>query len=192
MPRGRYAKSREERMRDRYDQDVNRMGEVGRTLTDHFSEGIQSDPRASFERAVEAAHSMFKRRLGENVRDLRSQQVGMNRLDTGFATEDEDRLFTESAERMHDQIGSRALQAEGLNLDRLAIAGGAGERMSGEAMAARGGEYQTLRQQRLQRESEKRRGRGNLIGSLITGAASVATGPIGDAIADRFIRKKKE
>jgi hypothetical protein len=185
------ARSTEDRMRDQYYADIDRTGQIGRTLTDRFVGDVTSyNPRLAFEESTKAVFDTFHRDLGRNVRGLRASQVGMGRLDTGFATGDEDRLIEGSAEGLHREIAGRGLQAEGLNLDRLGILGAHANAYSDRALEARGGEYQTIRQQRLAEQAQKRSGLGQLLGAGISAVGTIAGGPIGGAIANRWIAPK--
>lgn len=186
MPR--YTPPREQSYRSKYDRDIARTGDVGNALTSHFVNGItQSDPRQAYHTSANAAFKRFQTRLGENVRQLRGQQAGMGRLDTGFATEDEDRLVTRMGEDLNTELSSRALQAEGLYLDSLNMAGVYGDRFSDRAMAARGGEYHTERSQRMQDEADRRSALGGLISAGISATGTALGGPIGGALVNRFL-----
>jgi hypothetical protein len=179
----------EERLRKDYYGDIARTGKVGEALTGRFVNDISTlDPSKGFETSTNAAFERFKRNvLGRGVRDLRGEQVGMGRLDTGFAGQDEDRLIEYGLEDLNREVASKALQAQGLDLDRVATMGSFADRYSSRAMDARGGEYQTLRQQRLADAAQRRSALGGLLQAGITAAGTVAAGPIGGAIANRFI-----
>lgn len=180
--------TREQRYRSQYDQDIAKQGDVGSALTDNFVSGITgSDPRKAFETSAQAAFQRFSKNLNRNVSTLRGQQVGMGRLDTGFATQDDDRLVEGMGEDLNREISSRALQAEGMELDRLNMAGSYGDRYSDRAMSARGGEYHTERSQRYQDEADRKRGWGSLISAGIGAAGTVLGGPIGGALASKYL-----
>ena len=178
--------SREERYRNRYDGGIAGTEEAGRKLTRNFTDGATNfDPRKGFDEYVTGAHNRFRREFKQDVGDLRGQQVGMGRLDTGFATGDENRLFESSAARMQEGIASRAVQVQGQELDRLNMVGSMGSAYDERALAAVGGEYQTIRQQRLQDEANKRRGWGNVISATLGAAGTVLAGPIGGALVNK-------
>ena len=175
--------SREMRFRDMYDQDIARTGEIGGRLMDDFAGDITSfNPSDAFQRRLNAAQSQFKRDWGRGVRDLRGSQVGRGRLNTGFGYQDEDRLFEALGTRFAETSGAASLQAAGLDLQALGLKGNFADRLSDRAMGARGGEYQTLRQQRFTDAAEKRRGRGDLIGGLLAAGGTILAGPLGGAI----------
>lgn len=181
--------ARELQMQGLYDQDVARVGAAGNALLGGFQAGIQEDPRAAYERAAGSAFSRYGRNISEGIRDLRGQQVGMGRLKTGFATDDEDDLYRNITEDFSNTLADRALQAEGLNQNRLGMMGGYGTALTTEALGARVGEYQTLRAQRMQDEADRRKSRGSLIGSLAGVAGTILAGPVGGAVGG-YLGKK--
>ena len=167
MPRLQSATSREQGYRAGYDRDIVESGRVGSTLMDNFTSGIQDfDPDAAFNRRLTAAQESFKRQFTRDVEALRGSQVRRGRTNTGFAFQDEDRLFEEMAGRFAEVSGSAALTTAGMDMDRLALIGAHGERASDRAMSARGGEYHTLRGQRLQDQADRRQMWGNIAGGL--------------------------
>lgn len=172
-----------------YDQSIARTGAAGGALMDQYQTGMMEDPRAAFERMVSGAHDQFQERFSEDVGDLRGQHAGMGRIRTGFGGGDEDRLFRESARDMNSMISDRALQAESMNQGRLQHMGGMGERMSGEAMAARGGQYYSERDARLAAEAERRRRKGGLLQAGMGLLGTLAGGPIGGAIGGAIANK---
>lgn len=74
----------------------------------------QFDPTAYVDRAATGAFNTFRRDLDRAIGDYRGSAVGMGRLDTGFATEDEDRITTELGQRLADTLAQNSLQAAGL------------------------------------------------------------------------------
>ena len=182
------AQSTEDRMRDQYYADIDRTGQIGRTLSDRFvSNATSYDPRVAFQESAQAVMAGHRKELGRSLQGLRASQVGMGRINTGFATDDEDRLVEGAEESLNRTIADRALQAEGLNLDHMSMLGAHANAYSDRALEARGGEYQTLRGQRLADKANKRSGIGRLIGAGITAVGTIAGGPIGGAIANRWI-----
>lgn len=77
------------------------------------------DPRESTRRAARAGFREFERDLSENLERLRGRQVGMGRLDTGFAQQDEDRLVRAGIEDLNRELASNALQESSLQLRNL-------------------------------------------------------------------------
>ena len=175
--------SREMVLRDQWDADVAKTGAVGSQLLDGFAGDLQSfNPSDAFGRRLAAAQNQFRRDWTKGVGNLRASQVGRGRLNTGFGFEDEDRLFEVLGARFADTAGNAALQAAGLDLSKLGLHGNIASALTDRAMAARGGEYQTLRQQRLQDAADRRRGWGDLLGSLISAGGTILGGPIGGAL----------
>ena len=155
--------------RDDYYRDIADTGRAGSALTKRFTQGIsQFSPQMAFEKRLRSAHDQFRERFDRDLTTLRSTQTGMGRLNTGFATKDEDRLFTDLGSDLNRQIGSFALQTSGQELDALGLLGSHADRVSDRAMSARGGEYHTLRAQRLQEDRERRERKGGLLQSLLT------------------------
>jgi hypothetical protein len=186
-------RDREAYYRQNYDQNINQTGAAGSALMGGFQSGIAEDPRASFQGSMHSAFDQFKERFGEGLQDLRGQQVAMGRMRTGFATEDEDHLWRGHTRDLNNTLADRAMQAEGLNQQRLGMMGAYGDRFSERAMDAGAGEYQSMRAQRLQNNADKKRGWGNLIGAGLVAAGTLAGGPIGGALAagaSSFIRNR--
>ena len=179
--------SPENRFRREYYDDIARTGRMGAALSDRFTSGISEfSPQMAFERRVQSAQNQTRERFGRDLENLRGSQTRMGRLNTGFATEDEDRLWIESMRDLQNMVGSAALQTSGQELSRLSLLGSHADRTSERAMAARAGELYSLRDQRFQDESDKRSHRGNILGSLIgaggTIAGALVGGPVGAAI----------
>lgn len=176
----------------RYRRAVAQTGAVGNTLMQHFQAGITQDPRAAFERSVGGALDRFKETAGRGIRSLRGSQVASGRSDTGFGYEDEDELLRTIAGDFGREVNERALQAEQLNLSRLGQVGQMADASGARYLDATGGDYNTLRAQRLQNEAERRSRRGSLLGSVIGAVGTIAGGPIGGiaarAIASQFSR----
>ena len=184
MPVRRNPRQNERSLQQDYYSDINRTGNVGSTLLDSFSSGAQNfDPNDAFNRRLEAAQSQFQRSFGRQREALVGSQVRSGRVNTGFGYQDQDRLFADVAGRFAEVSGNAALQANQQRLSQLGLLGGLGANLSGRAMDARGGEYQTLRQQRLQEEADKRRGWGNLLSGVLTAGGTILGGPLGGVLA---------
>lgn len=170
----------ENRFRQEYYDDIARTGRLGAALSDRFAGGISEfSPQMAFEKRVRAAQEQTRDRLGRDLERLRGSQVRSGRLNTGFAVEDEDRLWIDSMRDLQSLIGSAALQTSGQELNRLSLMGSYGDRASQRAMDARAGELYSLRDQRLEDTRSKRDFAGNLIGSLLTAGGAIAGGLIG-------------
>ena len=69
-----------------YDQQVAQTGSIGNELRMRFVGGINRyDPSAAYKARLRQAQDMFQERFGEGVKNLRSQQTGMGRLNTGLS-----------------------------------------------------------------------------------------------------------
>lgn len=183
MRRRRQA-AEEQAAKRRAEQATAQMGQMGSALTGAYSQGIQDfNPQAAFQQSMMGAQNNFRERFGEDVANMRGQQVGMGRLNTGFATADEDRLFRGHRRDMDNTIANSAMQLNQQEQGRLNSMGQAGFGAAQEAMSAEIGNYQTIQQARLQQEAERRRARGGLLSAGLGIAGSFLGGPAGGAIA---------
>lgn len=66
--------------------------------------------------ASRAAYEDIYDDLAKNIERLRADQVGMGRLRTGFATEDEDELLEDANRALANAIARNALSATSMNL----------------------------------------------------------------------------
>lgn len=137
----------------------------------YFDRAKSFDPSAALDKYAGAASSRFRRDVGQTVGHLRGQQVGMGRLDTGFATQDEDRVVTDLGERYQDDINSHALDATSLELRNNEGIGAFGQNQQNS--------YLDLLSGGLDRETAESNAKkqfwSNLLGSAV-GAAGYATG----------------
>lgn len=92
------------------------QNQANRAQNFYLDKATSFDPSAAFERTANAAGQRFRRTVGDEVGKLRGQQVGMGRLDTGFATQDEDRIVTELGARQQEDLDANALNATSLDL----------------------------------------------------------------------------
>ena len=135
----------------------------GERLSDAYERGILSfDPYAAYRTAAQGAFGDFRRQFFDAIRNLRGSQVAAGRLQTGFATEDEDDLFLEMANMLNDRLAQGAMQATAMDLDRLGMIGASGERSRDRVLDAYFGRYATERQA----EGQRRAGRLSLIGDI--------------------------
>lgn len=184
MPSG-----RELAQRQAYDMEVSRTGRIGNTLRQQFVGGISNfNPQQAYEARLRAAQQQFQHRFGEGLQQLRGQQVGMGRLNTGFATGDEDRLFRQLGQDYAQTASSAAQNLNSQRLQQLNMIGNYGQQASNSALEARAGEYQTLRHQRLQDQASRRSGISGLIQGGLGAVGTILGGPIGGAIASRWSR----
>ena len=175
MPSLARPSGRERNYQQQYDRGIQETGRQGSALMGNFTSGITNyNPQQAFERRVTAAQQGFKRDFGRNLGKLRSQQSARGRTKTGFAFQDEDRLFQGMSEHLNEVIGNAALQTSGLELDRLGLAGSVGGALSGRAMDARGGEYHTERAQRFTDQADRRNMWTSIIGSIFGAGGQIA------------------
>lgn len=166
-----------------YDRAIGRAEDVGSDLLTSFSSGIQSfNPQAILEQRLASAHADFKKRLGRDIESMRARQVAGGRLDTGFATQDTDRLFERSAEDLNLLTGRFAAEAGNQDLRRLSLMGATGAGLTRDVVAERGSEAATLRHQRYQDQADRRNAIGSLLAAGLGAAGTVFGGPLGPAI----------
>lgn len=147
----------------RFDREVEAERARGERLSDAYERGIVSfDPYAAYRTAAQGAFGDFRRQFFDAIRNLRGSQVAAGRLQTGFATEDEDDLFLEMANMLNDRLAQGAMQATAMDLDRLGMIGASGERSRDRVLDAYFGRYATERQA----EGQRRAGRLSLIGDI--------------------------
>jgi hypothetical protein len=104
-------------IRNRYTDAMNRTGSVAERAEDtYLDRATNFDATDYVNKAAQGAWNQFMPQLNRDIGTLRGQQVGMGRLDTGFATEDEDRLVAESTGRFTDQLAQTAVEGAGLQL----------------------------------------------------------------------------
>jgi len=141
------------------------------------------DPYAAAAKAAKAQYGTFDRDLRENIEDLRGSQVGTGRLRTGFGYEDQDRLYRGAIEDMNNEIGSRSMQAAGLdlrNIEGMQMA----RPLAGE-LGAGGLDYEMAKKDF---ESKKKGGLLGGIGGLIGGGIGFLAGggPLGAAVGSQM------
>jgi hypothetical protein len=138
------------------------------TAQDWYLEGAMGfDPTASLERYGEASYRGFERNLGREMETLRGSAVGAGRLNTGFQTEDEDRVVTDLGERYQDSLARQSLGATSLELRNLEGVGayGAGQQNT----------YLDLISGQMDRETAERNAKKKLLGNVL-GAGLGAAG----------------
>lgn len=159
---------------------LGRSRRIGEALEDQYVSGISGfDPYAAYREQAQGAFNQFRRSFADQLSRLRGQQVGMGRLRTGFATGDEDRLFLEMADRLNDVLAQGALQAAGMNLQRLGQMGDYAARQRDTALQGYFGDWATRYQQQMADRASKRSLWGQLGSSLLTGAG-LAIGALSD------------
>lgn len=103
-------------LRNRYTDAMNRTGtNAERGENDYFQRAEGFDAREYAGQAAQGMFDQFMPKLQESIGDMRGQQVGMGRLNTGFATEDEDRLVRGGLEDLNHQVAGLSMQAAGMD-----------------------------------------------------------------------------
>lgn len=146
------------------------------TAQDFYLGGAMNfDPTESLERYGQAAYRGFERNLGREMESLRGSAVGAGRLNTGFQTEDEDRVVTDLGERYQDSLARQSMYATSLEQRNLEGVGawGAGQQNT----------YFDLISGQMDRETAERNAKKKLIGDVLGGlfgaGARVASAGLG-------------
>lgn len=93
----------------------------------YLDRAMEFDPTAALERYGQASTNEFSRALQREMENLRGSAVGAGRLDTGFQTQDEDRVVTDLGSRFQDDLARQSLGATGLELRNLEGMGSFGQ-----------------------------------------------------------------
>lgn len=136
----------------------------------YLKQALSYNPLAALRSANTGSINQFRRQFGLDLADLRGSQVGSGRLNTGWGYGDQDRLFTESSDRLNDKFLANAMQAENLRLSNMGGLASFGAQQGGEY---RGGVSDLGASFRDYRDAQKDRSRslaGNIFGGLMTGA----------------------
>jgi hypothetical protein len=132
-----------------------------------------------------AAFEDFQEDFSQGIADLRGQQVGMGRLDTGFATGDEDRLGEDFNRRLSREIARGAFSAASLDLSNIGGIQAAGVEARAGADAALAGDLDRT-QAAVNERKRRRRGLLGTLGGVVGGIAGTVFGPAGTAIGSRL------
>lgn len=90
------------------------------------------DPYAAAERSAIGQFNSFREMLQRDIGDLRGEQAGMGRLNTGWAQQGEDELVSGSMDRLNNQIMANANHAASMDLSRIGQMGSYGVQRSGQ------------------------------------------------------------
>jgi len=155
-------------LRARYQSGLRRAGGLAEQSENAFLSGIEGfDPTTAMQTSANAAYEQFRPELARDLESLRGTQVGMGRLNTGFATEDEDRLIGDSLKRLEQDIAQQALQAQGLELQSTG--------MLGNFASEQGGRFLDLVSGGLDRkQAEKNAKKGGGIGGFLKSVGQIA------------------
>lgn len=136
------------------------------------------DPERSVGQFAQGAWEALRPQLNEAIGDLRGSQVGMGRLNTGFATGDEDRLMTRAMSDLSSQIAQQSVAAQGLALQGI----GAWGSMYGQDLNLLTTERELEVARELARRQEREARRASIWGAVGTLGGAVLGGPVGSAI----------
>lgn len=136
--------------------------------------------------AAQASFADFEEDLGRGIETVRGQQVGMGRLKTGFADEDEDRLVQDLNARTARELARGAFTAGSLDLQNTAgIQAGAEFAREGSDAALAG--QLDRGDLALERQRAKRKGFLGKLGAVAGGVGGFFLGgPAGAAAGARI------
>ena len=160
-------------------------GRRGESASDaYLKQALSYNPVAALRSANTGSINQFRRQFGLDLGELRGSQVGSGRLNTGWGYGDQDRLFTESADRLNDKFLSNAFNAENLRMQNMSGLANFGAQQGSEY---RGGTADLGASFRDYRDMQKQRSRdlaGNIFGGFLTGA--------GYALSDETLKEDIE
>jgi len=139
----------------------------------YLDKATSFDPTEAVERYGQAAYSDFSRELDRRMEASRGESVGMGRLNTGFAVEDEDRVTIDLAERYQDDLARQSLGAAALEQRNFEGVGAYG--------AERSNTYLDLLSGQLDRETSEKNAKKKLIGGILSGMFGVGGRLVGAA-----------
>lgn len=129
-------------IKNRYVDSLNRSGSQAEMAEDEFLQRARGfDARSYTNDVARGAFNQFLPELERNIGELRGQQVGMGRLNTGFATEDEDRLVTQMGQGLNNTLSQAAMQAAGLDLNNTQMIGNYGMEQGNRYLQGVAGQY---------------------------------------------------
>lgn len=154
-------------MRGQYDSAV--RGAMGRSTTadrDFYNRATSFDPYAAVEQTAMGSYNLLADQLDRRLKGLRGQQVGMGRLNTGFATSDEDDLVREGRDQLTNMLLAASMNAAQMDLSRTNMLGSyAGQQQQN---------YYDLLSSGLDREQAAANARRQSRDSLLGGALGLA------------------
>lgn len=166
---------------NRYMQAVSQAGAGVGNPTEQAATGrmLKFNPGAAVTQYATGAFNALKPELARSVGELRGQQVGMGRFDSGFATEDEDRLVGQAYKGLTDQISQQALGAAGLAERNNEALAGVGSDMQNRYLDLISGGLDRATAEK-NAEQQRKKGLFGTIGSVLGGIGGFAFGgPIG-------------
>lgn len=102
----------------RFDSALDFEGDQSKLAADNLNE---FDAQEGLGRFARGAFETFRHDLDRDLGDLRGRQVGAGRLDTGFATEDGDRMIEFGLRDLNRQILGGSLSAQGQQLAAIGM-----------------------------------------------------------------------
>lgn len=158
-------------IKNRYTDAMNRTGgNAERAEDDYFGKAESFDARDYAGQAAQGIFDQFMPKLQESIGDLRGQQVGMGRLNTGFATEDEDRLVRGGLEDLNHQIAGLSMDAARLDQQNTQDLGNMGLEYGNRYMDQISGQYD----RRVAEDNAKKK-QGGGFGKFLGGVAGIAS-----------------
>ncbi len=165
-------------MPNRFQAAINRGG--GEGYEDQAMQRMaEFDPQQSINDSAQAAFASFRDQLSKTITNLRGQQVGMGRLQTGFGTGDEDELVDRGVQNLNQELMRNSMTGAQMTAQNNQAMFSAGAHQTGRF-------YDVLAGQRDYETSQanaKRERKGNLLGGIGTllgaGVGAFAGGPAG-------------
>lgn len=162
-------------MRGQYDSAV--RGAMGRSTTadrDFYNRATSFDPYAAVEQTAMGSYNLLADQLDRRLKGLRGQQVGMGRLNTGFATSDEDDLVREGRDQLTNMLLAASMNAAQMDLSRTNMLGSyAGQQQQN---------YYDLLSGGLDRETAERNARQQKRGGLWGAVGAIGGAALGSVV----------
>lgn len=136
--------------------------EQGYTDLARRMKGYSAQP--AYESSTKAAGELLRRPLQEQRQSLVQDQVGRGRARTGYGFQEEDRMVRDVYDRFYEQIASRGLAAQQLELQ--------GRGLEGDL-------YSGGWDREIAEKNAKRKRRGGLLGAIGGVAGFALGGPMG-------------
>jgi len=156
---------------------------------DFLERAGEFDPYTQVGEAARGAFDLIREPLGEDIEALRGSAVAAGRLNTGFQTEDEDRLIRGALDRLNSEIARNAVAAAGLDLERIQSIGSFASSTNNSFLELLGGGFD-IDEENRRRETEEEEKKGSIfgtIGSILGGVGGFFLGgPPGAAIGSQL------
>jgi hypothetical protein len=134
----------------------------GAADNEFYRRATEFDPYARVEQSAMGSYNLLADQLGKQMQTLRSQQVGMGRLQTGFASEDETDLVREGRDQLTNMLLANSMQAAQMDQSRIGMLGSyAGQQQSNYYDLLSGG----LDREQAERNARQQK-RGGLFGTI--------------------------